>query len=160
MKTIMKELKNWSMVIIMLITLPILVACGKDEDKDNQDDGTAINYTIDEIKEMLYGEWDVCGNLSISFPEATNDNFYDDFYGVLEFSKGEVDYIYLSLKVTKGKVYSKLYNGKPCYVENNLISESKKKCSIIRKMENTILKLTKNTDLKLYLFKKHQLNLR
>jgi len=62
----MQELKNWSMLIIMLISLPVLIACGKDD--DSQNDGTAANYTIDEIKEMLYGEWDVYGDLNTMLP--------------------------------------------------------------------------------------------
>ena len=50
----MKQLKIWSIMLLMVITLPLMVACGSDDDNDDN--------TLPFTKEILvdeYGFWDI-----------------------------------------------------------------------------------------------------
>ena len=65
----MKNLKKWSMKILMLATLPLMVACG-DDDSDN-----TTNLTTEEIVNMLTGNWAIKGTVRVD---------YEDYYLALE----------------------------------------------------------------------------
>lgn len=108
-----------------------MVACGGDDNEQNSwNDETAINYTIDEIKEILSGEWNVYGNISITYLEEKEKDFTQDYKGIITFTNEEKDFISAKLKVTEGKAYFVSGNGQTYFAENQLIPGGK--CTIIK----------------------------
>ena len=61
-------------------------SCGSDDDGDSND-GTAASYTEQEIMDILKGEWEVSGNLSITFNKEENQkyNFSGEYTAQLTF---------------------------------------------------------------------------
>ena len=65
----MKNFKLWSLTMLAVLALPLMVACGDD------DDNSTSNYTEAEIVDLLTGTWEIQGN----YRAAVNENTYNEF---------------------------------------------------------------------------------
>lgn len=95
----MKKVKIWSMMMLVAMALPMMVACG-DDDEDNG----ASNYTEAEIVDLLTGKWEVYGELNLT-AYNTNETFTDNYKGTIEFNANKS----VKFKVTDGTKYSSSY---------------------------------------------------
>ena len=79
--------KTFRFVGLMLIVAMgvCLTACGGDDDGGGS--GGDINYTSDEIIEMLTGKWEVYGHAKCVSDKAEAPNFDIDYTGTIEFTK-------------------------------------------------------------------------
>jgi hypothetical protein len=59
----MKQLKIWSIMMLMVVTMPLLMACGDDGNDGNDNDSPS--YTESEIVELLTGTWNVRGEYNL-----------------------------------------------------------------------------------------------
>ena len=79
----MKKLKIWSMMMFVAMALPMMVACGSDKDDDG---GSNVNYTTDEIVEMLNGKWGIYGHVKCTTSQENISDFTGDYTGTIEFT--------------------------------------------------------------------------
>ena len=130
--TIMKKHKIWNILILMSITLPMMVACGGDEGQESKNNGIVDNYTIEEIKNMLSGEWNVYGTLDLTNTDDKIGDFNQNYKGIVTITDEGKSSIYLKLIVTEGKAYT-ISNGKPVFAEESMTAG---KCTIMKKNGN------------------------
>lgn len=137
----MKKYKIWSMMMLVVMALPLMVACGDDDSDSN--DGTAAAYTEQEIMDILIGSWDVSGNLTITFndKEYQEKNFSGEYTGELTFDPNETNektYIY---KIFGGDKLSDYYP-EVLFIKNNYPYSY----NLIRKDGNNYIKFDSSDD--------------
>ena len=81
----MKKIKLLSILMLAMMTLPMMVACG-----DDNDDNGASDYTEAEIVELLTGKWEVYGEVKVNVYETEGtiletDKITDNYKGTIEF---------------------------------------------------------------------------
>ena len=79
----MKKLKIWSMMMLVAMALPMMMACGSDKDDEG---GSNVNYTTDEIVEMLNGKWAISGHVKCTSNQKDVSDFTGDYTGTIEFT--------------------------------------------------------------------------
>lgn len=79
----MKKLKIWSMMMLVAMALPMMMACGSDKDDEG---GSNVNYTTDEIVEMLTGKWGIYGHVKCTTSQENTSDFTGDYTGTIEFT--------------------------------------------------------------------------
>ena len=77
----MKQLKILSLMMLVVMAMPMMVACG-DDDGDNG--GNGFSYTEAEIVEILTGKWTIYGHCIIT--NTDGNKFEDDYTGTVEFT--------------------------------------------------------------------------
>ena len=82
----MKKLKIWSMMMLVAMALPMMVACGSDKDDEG---GSNVNYTTDEIVEMLNGKWAISGHVKCTSNQKDISDFTGDYTGTIEFTSDQ-----------------------------------------------------------------------
>ena len=111
---IMKRIQIWSMMMLVVMALPIMVACG--DDNDNINNNGAPDYTEAEIIELLTGKWEVYGEL-VATAYETNETFTDNYKGTIEF-KTNKSVEFKITDATKKKKYSIKYEGQTYELES------------------------------------------
>lgn len=114
--------------MLAVMALPMLVACG-----DDNDDNSATAYTEAEIVELLTGKWEVYGEFKFT-NYNTKESFADNYKGTIEFKADKS----VRFKVTDGTKYKTTYtyDGKTYeyefYVEEQII-DNYSKYSVLKK---------------------------
>ena len=85
--------------MLAVMALPLLVACG-----DDNDDNSATAYTEAEIVELLTGKWEVYGEYKATNYD-TKESFADNYKGTIEFKADKS----VRFKVTDGTKYKTSY---------------------------------------------------
>ena len=116
----MKKLKIWSIMMLIVMALPLMVACGGDDDG-----GGNVDYTAEEIVNILTGSWKIYGHVTTKVCYAGFYNFPDesmidqDYTGSIQFTADQ--------KVTAhGPTF---FEGK-YYVNNGLESATEMKYAV------------------------------
>ena len=83
----MKKIMFWSIMMLMVVILPMMVACSSDSD----DNGSSIDLTAEEIKEILTGKWEVYGeyNWTITHPNHYPQEKTGKYEGTIHFYKNK-----------------------------------------------------------------------
>ena len=118
----MKQIVNWRLLFVV-ITMLSCVACSSDDEK--------IEYTSDEIIDMLEGSWVIGGDLSIISNSSEVANLSDSYKGTITFERG-TSRINSYIKITETNTDVDDYHYKP---EGMFISQSGFKgcCKILKK---------------------------
>lgn len=104
--------------MLAVMALPMLVACG-----DDNDDNSSTAYTEAEIVELLTGKWEVYGECKATNYD-TKESFADKYKGTIEFKADKS----VKFKVTDGTKYktSYTYDGKTYeyeyYIEEGFVT--------------------------------------
>ena len=78
----MKKVSLWSILMLVVLTLPLLTSCGGDDG----DSSGSVNYTSDEIVELLTGKWEVYGHVKTTSSNTdVIENIDGDYTGTIEF---------------------------------------------------------------------------
>ena len=131
----MKKIKIWSMMMLVALALPMMVACGGDDDNGGggSNDGSAATYTEQEVMDILKGQWEVYGHLSL---ESTKINFSGDYKANLKFDPNNANVKKYLFKILEGDKYH-LESGEDYYLEYSFIgyggSNYDQKYSLIKK---------------------------
>ena len=77
----MKKTLFGSLVMLVVLMMPMLTSCG-----DDGDSSESVNYTSDEIVELLTGKWEVYGHVKITSSNTDIiENIDGDYTGTIEF---------------------------------------------------------------------------
>ena len=127
----MKKSKFLSILMLILMTMPSMVACGGDDDDignsssngGSGNDGTAAAYTEDEVMDILKGEWEVYGSISETYnnQEYQKYNFSGEYKGKIKFEPKYKKYVFTILE---GDKYDPESSGNPYYPENFYIRKN------------------------------------
>ena len=100
----MKKIKIWSMMMLVALALPMMVACGGDDDNGGggSNDGSAATYTEQEVMDILKGQWEVYGHLSL---ESTKINFSGDYKANLKFDPNNANVKKYTFNIFEGDKY-------------------------------------------------------
>lgn len=74
-----KKIKFWSVLMLAVMTLSVMVACGNDDE-----DNSPSAYTEAEIVDILTGNWGVYGEARVTAYD-TNETVTDSYKGTIEF---------------------------------------------------------------------------
>ena len=123
--TKMKRISFWSIMMMLMFALPLMTACGSD---DNEISGSS--YTTDEIIALLNGKWVVSGELS-EINTKSGENFNGRYKGTIEF-KGDK----YTFDVTEGDKYNT--DGYSRYLEEIIVGTNGKYTIIKKEGKNYI----------------------
>lgn len=140
----MKRVLYLSIKMLLLMMLPLMVACGSDDDNGN--DGTAAAYTEEEIMSILKGGWDVSGNLTVTYNSTEfGEDIYDNYEAYIEFDPFNSNARAYFFEVKKGDVIIKA-SGYSYHPERLYVYESMAKGNgykFLRKNEKCYINFTK-----------------
>ena len=78
----MKKTLFGSLVMLVVLMMPMLTSCGGDDG----DSSGSVNYTSDEIVELLTGKWEVYGHVKMTSSNTDIiENIDGDYTGTIEF---------------------------------------------------------------------------
>lgn len=98
--------------MLVVMALPIMVACGDDDDNDDNNNNIGASYTEAEIVELFTGKWEVYGEVKATFYEA-DETYTDNYKGTIEFKADKS----VKFKVTDGTKYKYTDDGQPYETE-------------------------------------------
>lgn len=104
----MKKFSILSTLLLAVMMLTMMVACSS----DSEDNGKSIEYTTDQIADMLKGKWDVFGELRLNSQE---ESFAGKYKGTIEFKDNKN----IRFIITEGDKYTYKDNGESIYLEKN-----------------------------------------
>ena len=129
----MKRIKIWSMMMLVAMAMPMMVACGGDDSNGNDsNDGTAANYTEQEVMDILKGEWDVSGYLNVTYndEEYQKNNYSGEYTAKLIFdpsNNNKKSYYYKIDKSLEAANYvSSILGTSGVYYQYSLIKKNSK----------------------------------